>query len=36
MVDAVSRAGENTTDYTLLQRVQAEEIAALLEQTFHY
>tara|TARA_B100000686_G_scaffold298531_1_gene331630 strand:- start:484 stop:1008 length:525 start_codon:yes stop_codon:yes gene_type:complete len=36
MVDAVSRTSKNTTDYTLLQRVQAEEITALLEQTFHY
>jgi len=36
MVDAVSRTGENTTDYTLLQRVQAEEITALLERIFHY
>ncbi|HCU86842.1 MAG TPA: hypothetical protein DGP39_04885, partial [Verrucomicrobiales bacterium] len=31
MVDAVSRTSKNTTDYTLLQRVQAEEITALLE-----
>ena len=36
MVDAVSRTSKNTTDYTLLQRVQAEEITALLERTFHY
>ena len=36
MVDAVSRTSKNTTDYTLLQRVQAEEITVLLEQAFHY
>ena len=34
VVDAISRSTANSTEYSLLQRVQAEEIASLLEQTF--
>ena len=36
VVDTVSRAANSSTEYALLQRVQAEEIAVLLERTFHY